>query len=50
MSDQIQDLQLEHYKYVTELGDWKRTHSCSELTLADNGREVCLMGWVQCRR
>ena len=46
MSDQIQDLQLEHYKYVTELGDWKRTHSCSELTLADNGREVCLMGWV----
>ena len=50
MSDQIQDLQLEHYKYVTELGDWKRTHSCSELTLADNGREVCLMGWVQFRR
>ena len=50
MSDQIQDLQLEHYKYVTELGDWKRTHSCSELTLADNGREVCLMGWGQFRR
>ena len=40
MSDQIQDLQLEHYKYVTELGDWKRTHSCSELTLADNGRPI----------
>lgn len=50
MSEQNQDLQQEHYKYVTEIGDWKRTHSCSELTLSDNGRDVCLMGWVQFRR
>lgn len=32
------------------LGDWKRTHTNGELTLADNGKEVCLMGWVQYRR
>lgn len=32
------------------LDDWKRTHTCGELTLADNGAEVCLMGWVQYRR
>lgn len=32
------------------LEDWKRTHTCGELTLADNGAEVCLMGWVQYRR
>ena len=50
MSDQIQDLQQEHYQYVAEIGDWKRTHSCSQLTMADQGSEVCLMGWVQFRR
>ncbi len=32
------------------LGDWTRTHTCGELTRADNGAEVCLMGWVQYRR
>ncbi|MDO5536075.1 MAG: aspartate--tRNA ligase [Desulfovibrionaceae bacterium] len=50
MSEQIQDLQQEHSKYIVDLGDWKRTSSCSELTAADVGREVCLMGWVQFRR
>ncbi len=28
----------------------KRTHRCAELTLADAGKEVVLMGWVQKRR
>ena len=50
MSEQIQDLQLEHAKYITDLGDWTRTCSCSHLTAEDVGREVCLMGWIQFRR
>jgi len=28
----------------------KRTHRCAELTAADKGKEVVLMGWVQRRR
>ncbi len=32
------------------LGDWKRSHTCGDLTLKDNGNTVCLMGWVQFRR
>ena len=47
---QNQDLQLEHQKYIEEVGDWTRTHSCGQLTLDDNGADVCLMGWVQYRR
>ncbi len=52
MSEQIQnqDLQLEHQKYIEDVDDWTRTHSCGQLTLADDGAEVCLMGWAQYRR
>ncbi|MEZ4598708.1 MAG: aspartate--tRNA ligase [Syntrophotaleaceae bacterium] len=32
------------------LGDWKRTHFCGNISSADIGSEVCLMGWVQRRR
>ncbi len=32
------------------LGDWKRSHYCGQLTAAEIGKEVCLMGWVQRRR
>ena len=28
------------------LGDWRRSHTCGELTRADAGRSVTLMGWV----
>ncbi len=35
---------------IQPLGDWKRTHSCGELTSKDIGKDVCLMGWVQYRR
>ena len=35
---------------IQDLGDWKRTHSCGELTAKDIGKDVCLMGWVQHRR
>ncbi len=32
------------------LGGWKRTCLCTELTTADVGREVTLMGWTNVRR
>ncbi len=44
------DVQKEHARYVKPLGDWRRSHHCNELSLADNGKTVCLMGWVQYRR
>ena len=47
---QGQDVQQEHQKYITALGDWHRSQTCGELTLANDGQEVCLMGWVQYRR
>jgi len=34
-------------RFISEL---KRTHTCGELALADEGREVVLMGWAQRRR
>ena len=50
MTETIQDLQQEHARYITDLGDWKRTSSCCELTAKDVDKDVCLMGWVQFRR
>ena len=47
---QQQDVQKEHQRYVVELGDWRRSHNCGQLTLRENGQTVCLMGWVQYRR
>lgn len=47
---QVQDIQREHQKYVVDLGGWRRSHHCGELTAAHEGQEVCLMGWVQYRR
>jgi aspartyl-tRNA synthetase len=32
------------------MGDWRRTHSCGELTEKDTAAEVLLMGWVARRR
>ena len=34
----------------SDLGGWRRTHSNGSLRLADVGRDVTLMGWVQSRR
>ena len=46
MSEEVKEVE-----YGPEaLGDWRRTHTDGELTLADEGKEVCLMGWVQYRR
>lgn len=44
------NLQKEHAAFIKPLGDWTRTHHCSELTAQNNGQEVCIMGWVQYRR
>ena len=35
---------------VQPLGDWRRSHTCGDLTAADKDKEVCLMGWAQYRR
>ena len=32
------------------LGDWKRSCYCGQVSAAEIGQEVCLMGWVQRRR
>jgi len=32
------------------MGDWRRSHTCVQLTAKNIGEEVCLMGWVQRRR
>ncbi|MBU1002463.1 MAG: aspartate--tRNA ligase [Proteobacteria bacterium] len=48
--EETYDVQLEHQKYIGELGDWQRSHHCCELTSANIGDEICLMGWAQYRR
>ena len=46
----VVDVQKEHARFIKPLGDWRRSHSCNELSIANNGETVCLMGWVQYRR
>ena len=43
----VVDIQKEHGRYIKPLGDWKRSHHCNDLPIADDGKTVCLMGWVQ---
>ena len=52
MTEQTQslDVQQEHQKFIEDLGDWARSHTCGQLTLDNDGQTVCLMGWVQYRR
>jgi aspartyl-tRNA synthetase len=45
-----QDIQQDHARLMQPLGDWQRSHNCGQLTMADSGAAVCLMGWVQYRR
>lgn len=35
---------------LSHMGDWRRSHTCVQLTAKNIGEEVCLMGWVQRRR
>ncbi|EPR34477.1 Aspartyl-tRNA synthetase [Alkalidesulfovibrio alkalitolerans DSM 16529] len=41
---------MEHARTIDDLGGWRRTHGNNELTAANIGQEVCLMGFVQYRR
>jgi aspartyl-tRNA synthetase len=50
MSEQMDERSYDEYRVIEDLGGWKRTHSCNELTAANIGDEVLLMGWVQFRR
>lgn len=50
MSEQTPDLQQIHQQLITDLDSWQRSNNCGQLNLADDGAEVCLMGWVQYRR
>ena len=50
VSDQNLNLQAEHQQFIEPLGDWERSHNCAQLTLQNDGQEVCLMGWAQYRR
>ena len=45
----FKDIHMED-KEIQPLGDWRRSHTCGQLNMADNGNDVCLMGWVQYRR
>ncbi|MDP3426449.1 MAG: OB-fold nucleic acid binding domain-containing protein, partial [Humidesulfovibrio sp.] len=40
----------DEYRVIQDLGGWKRSHHCNQLTSANLGQEVTLMGWVQFRR
>jgi len=40
----------DEYRVIQDLGGWKRTHNCNQLTSANIGEEVTIMGWVQFRR
>ncbi|WP_321400819.1 aspartate--tRNA ligase [Maridesulfovibrio sp.] len=50
MSEQIEERDYDEYRVIEPLGDWKRTHSCNQITAANMGEKVLIMGWVQFRR
>ncbi|CCO22861.1 aspartate--tRNA ligase [Maridesulfovibrio hydrothermalis] len=50
MSEQIEERDYDEYRVIEPLGDWKRTHSCNEITAKNLGEEILIMGWVQFRR
>ncbi len=51
MGEHIQDDSVyDKYRFIDDLGDWKRSQHNNELCAANIGEQVCLMGWVQFRR
>ena len=50
MSEHQEERDYNEFRIVEDLAGWRRTHHNNELTAANLGQEVCLMGWVQFRR
>ena len=50
MAEHMDERDYDEYRVIEDLAGWRRTHHNNELTAADIGTEVCLMGWVQFRR
>ncbi|WP_022661983.1 aspartate--tRNA ligase [Paucidesulfovibrio longus] len=44
------DSVYDKYRWIDDLGGWRRTHHNNQLTAANLDETVCLMGWVQFRR
>ncbi|MBU4243508.1 MAG: aspartate--tRNA ligase, partial [Proteobacteria bacterium] len=50
MAEQQEERDYNEFRVIEDLAGWRRTHHNNELTAADLGKTVCLMGWVQFRR
>jgi aspartyl-tRNA synthetase len=50
MAEHQEERDYNEFRVIEDLGGWRRTHHNNELTAADMGKQVCLMGWVQFRR
>ncbi|MUM77410.1 aspartate--tRNA ligase [Pseudodesulfovibrio sp. F-1] len=50
MAEQQEERDYNEFRVIQDLAGWRRTHHNNELTAADLGERVCLMGWVQFRR
>ncbi|WP_147819074.1 aspartate--tRNA ligase [Salidesulfovibrio onnuriiensis] len=50
MSGHIEERDYDEYRVIEDLGGWRRSHHNNELTSANIGDQVTLMGWVQFRR
>jgi aspartyl-tRNA synthetase len=50
MAEHQEERDYNEFRVIEDLGGWRRTHHNNELTAANMGEKVCLMGWVQFRR
>ncbi len=50
MSEHQDERDYDEYRVIEDLGGWRRSHHNNELTAANIGESVTLMGWVQFRR
>ncbi|MEF2229568.1 MAG: aspartate--tRNA ligase [Pseudodesulfovibrio sp.] len=50
MSEHQEERDYSEFRVVEDLAGWRRTHNNNQLTSANLGEQVCLMGWVQFRR